>query len=85
MAFGETVYESFSVAIDPNKIRKKPGKNYVVTPLAVTYKTSSINVHKYFEPLIAISVAFEIPGMVSFIIIFTLWFDEIIFISKRFS
>ncbi|XP_046853309.1 uncharacterized protein LOC124446514 isoform X2 [Xenia sp. Carnegie-2017] len=63
LAFGETVYESFSVAIDPNKIRKKPGKNYVVTPLAVTYKNSSINVQKYFEPLLAISVAFEIPDL----------------------
>ena len=51
---------SFLVEIDPDKARTKIGKNYAVTPVALTYK----NKQSYFEPLIPVTISFTIPGTV---------------------
>jgi hypothetical protein len=45
--------------MDPKKNRTKSGKNYAVTPVALTYQ----NKKKFFEPFIAMSVAFTVPGI----------------------
>jgi hypothetical protein len=57
LCFGEKPNVSFSVAMDPDKVRTKPGQNYAVTPVALTYK----NKQTYFEPLVPMFVAFSVP------------------------
>lgn len=51
---------SFTVVMDPEKSRKKSGKNFAVTPVSLTYKNKKMET--YFEPLIPMSVAFIVPG-----------------------
>ena len=56
--FGEKPFVSFSVAMDPDKVRTKAGKNYAVTPVSLVYQ----NKRSFFEPLIPLSVAFTVPS-----------------------
>jgi hypothetical protein len=60
--FGEALTVSFSVALDPDKTLTKSGKNYAVTPVALTYKNKQMKV--YFEPLVPMSVHFKVPGKI---------------------
>lgn len=57
--FLETPLVSFSVQLDPRKTLK-PGKNFAVTPVALTYKDKTKS-ETFSEPLAPMSVAFYVP------------------------
>ena len=60
--FGEKPTVSFSVALDPDKTLTKRGKNYAVTPVALTYQNKEQKI--YYEPLVPMSVVFNVPGRI---------------------
>jgi hypothetical protein len=51
--------------LDPDKTLTKSGKNYAVTPVALTYQNKQQNT--YYEPLVPMSVHFKVPGKVLYI------------------
>ena len=56
--FLETPSVSFSIFLDPFKTLKH-GKSFAVTPVALTYKD---NTETFYEPLVPMSVSFNVPS-----------------------